>query len=64
VLSRNGLSILPDQIATAWPADRRLPPIGNEPPAIALDAALRAIARRHGTATSQFVAKQLEYQRQ
>jgi len=63
VLSRNGLAILPDRVATDWPSERRLPPIGDKPPATALDAALRAIAQRHGTATSQFVAMQLEYRR-
>ncbi|MGH6860970.1 MAG: DJ-1/PfpI family protein, partial [Phyllobacterium sp.] len=61
--SRSGLRILPDETAAAWPADRWLR-IGNASrPAEALEAALRAIAARYGTATAKLVAMQLELPR-
>lgn len=59
--TRNGMRVLPDRIATTWPAEHRLPPIGDRRPAEALDQALRAIADRYGTRTAEFVAMQLEY---
>jgi putative intracellular protease/amidase len=61
--SRNGIGILPDRVATSWPADRRLPAIGDRPPAKALDHTLAAIAARYGERTTDFVAMQLEYPR-
>lgn len=61
--SRNGLRILPQQVATGWPAERRLPPIGDVQPAKALDQALRGIEARYGMRTADFVAMQLEYPR-
>jgi putative intracellular protease/amidase len=61
VISRNGLGILPDRIAPAWPAERRLPAPGERPPAHALDTTLDAIAARYGARTAGFVAMQLEY---
>jgi putative intracellular protease/amidase len=61
--SRNGIGILPDQVATSWPADRRLPAIADRPPAKALDQTLAAIAARYGERTTDFVAMQLEYPR-
>jgi putative intracellular protease/amidase len=64
VVSRNGLRVLPDQVATDWPVAKHLPPIGREPPAKALDLALRGIEARYGTRTADFVAMQLEYPRQ
>jgi hypothetical protein len=54
---------LPDQVATSWPADRRLPAIADRPPAKALDQTLAAIAARYGERTTDFVAMQLEYPR-
>jgi len=63
VESRNGTRIVPDRIATSWPAVRRLPPIGTQPPAEALDEALQAIGCRYGRGTADFVAMQLEYPR-
>jgi transcriptional regulator GlxA family with amidase domain len=63
VRSRNGVRIIPDQVAAAWPADKRLPGFAEKPPAQALDDALAAIASRHGRATANFVAMQLEYPR-
>jgi len=59
--SRNGIRILPDVIATNWPAARLLPGIDNAKPAEALDSALGGIAARYGTRTTDFVAMQLEY---
>ena len=61
--SRNGMRILPDEVATNWPAARRLPEIDNAKPAEALDNALGGIAARYGTRTTDFVAMQLEYPR-
>lgn len=59
--SRNGLRIVPDQVASDWPAERRLPQIGSAPPAKALDDTLTAIRARYGKGTADFVAMQLEY---
>ena len=61
--SRNGLRILPDEVATNWPAAQLLPAIDNAKPAEALDSALGGIAARYGTRTTDFVAMQLEYPR-
>jgi putative intracellular protease/amidase len=61
--SRNGLRILPDEVATTWPAERLLPSVGDRKPAEALDEALQGIAARYGTRTTDFVAMQLEYPR-
>ena len=62
--TRNGIRILPDQVATSWPAERLLPAIGERQPAQALDQALDGIAARYGMRTADFVAMQLEYPRQ
>jgi putative intracellular protease/amidase len=61
--TRNGLRILPQQIAADWPAERLLPPVGELPPAKALDQALSGIEARYGMPTADFVAMQLEYPR-
>ena len=61
--TRNGIRILPDRGRGSWPAERRLPAIGDQQPAHALDQALGAIAARYGTRTTDFVAMQLEYPR-
>jgi hypothetical protein len=61
--TRNGLRILPDEVAANWPAERLLPEI-NAKPAEALDNALGGIAARYGARTTDFVAMQLEYPRQ
>ncbi|MDQ8755406.1 DJ-1/PfpI family protein [Sphingosinicella sp. LHD-64] len=60
--SRSGLRILPDEVATSWPAGQ-LPAIGNEPPAQALNRTLGEIATRYGRRSADFVAMQLEYPR-
>jgi len=62
--TRNGLRIVPDAVATNWPAEQRLPAIGGSPPAQALDQALSGIEARYGASTADFVAMQLEYPRQ
>lgn len=59
--SRNGIRILPDRVATDWPADRLLPVTGDRRPAEALDGALQAISARYGMQTADLVAMQLEY---
>jgi transcriptional regulator GlxA family with amidase domain len=59
--ARHGLRLLPDRVATGWPAAQRLPPIASPRPAEALDDALHAIAARYGAATASVVAMQLEY---
>jgi hypothetical protein len=59
--SRSGIRIIPDQVATSWPAERLLPAIGGLPPARALDRVLQGIATCYRTRTADFVAMQLEY---
>ena len=59
--SRNGIRVVPDRVTSSWPAEQRLPTIGNRQPAKALDEALHAITARYGTRTAYFVAMQLEY---
>lgn len=61
--SRNGIKILPDEVAADWPAVRRLPDISDRAPADTLDDTLQAIATRYGTRSTDFVAMQLEYSR-
>ncbi|WP_159351363.1 DJ-1/PfpI family protein [Roseomonas harenae] len=61
--ARNGIRIIPDQVATGWPAERLLPAAGGLQPARALDQALQGIAARYGMCTAEFVAMQLEYPR-
>ncbi|MBA2400679.1 MAG: DJ-1/PfpI family protein [Bradyrhizobium sp.] len=63
LVSRNGMRILPDEVAANWPAERLLPAIGVSPPARALDQTLFAIEARYGAPTADFVAMQLEYPR-
>jgi hypothetical protein len=58
--SRNGVQIVPDRVASSWPAATRSSPV-NRPPAKALDEALEAIGARYGARTTDFVAMQLEY---
>jgi transcriptional regulator GlxA family with amidase domain len=61
--TRNGVRIVPDEVAADWPAAHRLPAVGGQP-AKALDDALQGISARYGEATADFVAMQLEYPRQ
>jgi putative intracellular protease/amidase len=60
--TKHGVRIVPDRVAANWPAERTLPAI-EDPPAQALDAALRGIEARYGGRTADFVAMQLEYSR-
>ena len=59
--SLGGIGIIPDRVATSWPAEQRLATIGDRPPAKALDEALQGIAGRYGGRTAGVVAMQLEY---
>jgi putative intracellular protease/amidase len=61
--TRNGIRVVPDEVAAGWPVEHLLPPIGNRPPARALDEALNNINTRYGARTADFVAMQLEYPR-
>jgi len=61
--TRNGMRILPHQVAASWPAERLLPAIGGLQPAKALDQALLGIEARYGRRTADSVAMQLEYPR-
>jgi putative intracellular protease/amidase len=64
-VSTNGLRIIPDQLVPRQgaAAERLLPPIGPQPPARALGAALAGIDARYGRRTGDVVAMQLEYRR-
>lgn len=59
--SRNGMRILPDEVATAWPAERLLPTIRDRPAMEVLDRTLYTITARYGAPTTDVVAMQLEY---
>ncbi|TIQ41126.1 MAG: transcriptional regulator [Mesorhizobium sp.] len=63
IVSRDGIRILPDQVAANWPAERLVPAMADPRPAMALDQALRDISARYGARTTDFVAMQLEYPR-
>jgi putative intracellular protease/amidase len=63
VLTRNGIRIVPDRVATDWPKDERAAAFGDRPPAVALDTTLADIESRYGAATRYVVAMQLEYPR-
>jgi hypothetical protein len=62
--TRTGLRLVPDHVAARWPAARRLPALGERPPAAAVDQALHGIAARYGRRTADLVAMQLEYPRE
>jgi hypothetical protein len=62
--TRGGLRIYPEKAAIDWPADRLLEPLGDRPPADALDETLQQITVRYGIDTSRLVAMQLEYTKQ
>jgi len=63
VETRNGIRILPDQVAPDWPPERRVSIYPGQPPAEALDNTLEVIADRYGEGTMSVVAMQLEYPR-
>lgn len=58
-----GLRILPDEVASGWPVERKIADFGSQRPVEALDHTLRAIATRYGAGTANVVAMQLEYPR-
>jgi transcriptional regulator GlxA family with amidase domain len=61
VTTQNGARILPDRVATSWPAERLVPAIGGLPPVQLFDNTLEAIEERYGTSTAYVVAMQHEY---
>jgi putative intracellular protease/amidase len=61
VQTLGGIRVLPDQVVADWPAEHLLPRIGSQPPAKALDDALRDITGRYGMRTADVIAMQLEY---
>lgn len=62
ITMRGGLRILPDEVATAWPADRTVAAQQpGESASAALDRTLDEINQRYGADTRDFVAMQLEY---
>lgn len=63
IVSRDGIRILPDQIAATWPTERLAPNAADARPVQALDQTLRDISARYGARTTDFVAMQLEYPR-
>jgi len=63
VTSRNGLRILPDQVAMRWPQRERAPDMEDQPPTEVLRRTLETIEARYGSRTADFVAMQLEYPR-
>jgi putative intracellular protease/amidase len=60
--TREGVRILPDQVASEWPSGARIVLADNRP-ARQLDDALEAIEDRYGMRTAAVVAMQLEYPR-
>nr|WP_210258652.1 DJ-1/PfpI family protein [Devosia sp. 919] len=63
VVTANGIRVLPDRNAEAWPDDRVVSIFPDQQPAIALDQALQTITERYGEGTTNLVAMQLEYPR-
>jgi putative intracellular protease/amidase len=57
----SGLRIVPDRVATSWPAEHLLRSPGDRPPAKVLEDALHGIATRYDADTANVVAAQLEY---
>jgi len=61
IMTANGIHVLPDRVATDWPADRRASIFPDQRPAEALDQVLAEITARYGERTTDVVAMQLEY---
>ena len=61
--SRNGIRIVPDQVAASWPAERLLPAIGDRNRQEPWTKPFDGITARYGMRTADFVAMQLEYPR-
>lgn len=64
VTTKNGIRVVPGEVVTSWPEDRRVSSLTESKPVEALDRTLQAIAARYGEATTRVVAMQLEYPRQ
>ncbi len=62
--TRSGVRIVPDQVASSWPAGQLVAAFGDRAPAQALNDALDGIASRYGARTRDVVALQLEYPKQ
>ena len=63
VESRNGIRVVPDDLASNWRDESRVSLFPDRASAEALDQALAAIEGRHGPSTANVVAMQLEYAR-
>jgi transcriptional regulator GlxA family with amidase domain len=61
VRTRNGMRVIPDQVAANWPSGHHVPTDLRRQPAEALNQALDDIAARFGDGTANVVAMQLEY---
>ncbi|MCT7374116.1 DJ-1/PfpI family protein [Chelativorans salis] len=61
VVAANGVRVLPDRDTADLPDDRHVSTFPDLRPANALEATLRAIAKRYGERTTRIVAMQLEY---
>jgi hypothetical protein len=61
VHTRNGIRVIPDQVAAKWPSEHRVSTFLERRPAEALNQTLRDIAARFGDGTANVVAMQLEY---
>ena len=59
--TRSGIRILPDQVATSWPAERLLPAVGERQPAGHWTKPFRTSRPATEMRTADFVAMQLEY---
>lgn len=64
VETRNGVHVIPDEIAAHWPAETHISALADHKPADALDQALLGITARYGERTANAVAMQLEYSRE
>jgi putative intracellular protease/amidase len=61
IRTRNGVRVIPDEIAVNPPLEHRVSVFPERPPAEALNQTLCAIATRYGDGTADVVAMQLEY---
>ncbi|MGE3871318.1 MAG: DJ-1/PfpI family protein [Parvibaculaceae bacterium] len=63
VETRNGIRLIPDDIADNWRQGKRLPTSLGSNPSSALEQALKDIAARYGERTADVAAMQMEYAR-
>jgi transcriptional regulator GlxA family with amidase domain len=61
VETRNGVRVIPDELAANWLAEQHIATASSRRPADALDQALLEITARYGERTADVVAMQLEY---